>query len=111
MTQFLLYDEDYNGLVSVDETMNLLYARYGRNIMEQKLKELFGENMHEFGRQGGEITFSLFVDSMNRVQWNKFLDTNLGSQERKKKEREEEEKRKKENYSRGKTVRNSISAK
>ena len=28
LTQFLIYDTNYNGLVSVDETMNLLYARY-----------------------------------------------------------------------------------
>ena len=29
--------------------------------MEVKLKELFGEDMHETGRQGGEITFSKFL--------------------------------------------------
>ena len=28
LTQFLIYDTNHNGLVSVDETMNLLYARY-----------------------------------------------------------------------------------
>jgi Ca2+-binding EF-hand superfamily protein len=96
LAQFLIYDEDYNGMVSVDETMSLLYARYGRSVMEQKLKELFGDNMHEFGRQGGEISFVDFVKSMEKVQWNKFLETNLGAQEKKKKERDEEEQKKKE---------------
>ena len=60
--------------------MNLLYARYGRSVMEQKLKELFGEDMHEFGRQGGEITFSQFLKSVERTQKNMFLETNRGRQ-------------------------------
>lgn len=46
--------------------------------MEQKLKELFGEDMHEFGRQGGEITFTKFVQSVEKVQLNMFLETNRG---------------------------------
>mmetsp|Transcript_20156 Transcript_20156/g.45084 ORF Transcript_20156/g.45084 Transcript_20156/m.45084 type:complete len:293 (-) Transcript_20156:316-1194(-) len=78
LAQFLIYDKNRNGLVSVDETMNLLYARYGRGVMEQKLKELFGENMHEIGRQGGEITFNQYLQSVERVQMNMFLETNRG---------------------------------
>jgi len=78
LTQFLIYDTNYNGLVSVDETMNLLYARYGRSVMEQKLKELFGENMQEFGRQGGEINFQTYLTSVEKVQLHMFLETNRG---------------------------------
>jgi hypothetical protein len=47
-------------------------------MMETKLKELFGEDMHEFGRQGGEITFTKFLVSVEKVQLNLFLDTNMG---------------------------------
>lgn len=46
--------------------------------MEQKLKELFGENMQEFGRQGGEIPYSQYIKSVERVQLNMFLETNAG---------------------------------
>ncbi len=46
--------------------------------METKLKELFGEDMHEFGRQGGEINFTKFLASVEKVQLNMFLETNLG---------------------------------
>eukprot|EP01031_Cornospumella_fuschlensis_P042658 gene42658-52123_t len=63
LTQFLIYDKNNNGFVSVDETMNLLYARYGRSVMEQKLKELFGEDMHEFGLEGGEIPYSRYLQA------------------------------------------------
>lgn len=58
--------------------LNDTYYRYGRTMMELKLKELFGENMHEIGRQGGEITYAQFVESVDRVQLNMFLDTNVG---------------------------------
>jgi hypothetical protein len=41
----MMYDMNSNNFVSVDETMNMLYARYGRSRMELKLKELFGEEV------------------------------------------------------------------
>lgn len=76
--------------------MNLLYARYkvtlllitrftlfsmfrfGRSVMEQKLKELFGEDMHEFGLEGGEIPFSKYLRAVEKVQLSMFLETNRG---------------------------------
>jgi calmodulin len=78
LVQFLIYDTNGNGCVSVDETMNLLYARYGRTKMEMKLKELFGEDMHETGRQGGEISFSKFLKAVEVVQMGSFLSTTKG---------------------------------
>ena len=38
--------------------------------MESKLKELFGHNMEETGREGGEIDFSQFLDAFERSQLN-----------------------------------------
>jgi len=78
LTQFLIYDHNENGMVSVDETMNMLYARYGRATMEMKLKELFGDDMHETGREGGEITYDKFQEALHSVQMNKFWATTKG---------------------------------
>lgn len=76
--QFLIYDNSNTGLVSVDKTMNMLYARYGRHKMEAKLKELFGEDMHETGREGGEISFAKYVSAVERIQMQTFWGTTKG---------------------------------
>ena len=47
--------------------------------MESKLKELFGEDMHETGREGGEITFTKYLNAVERVQMNIFLSTTKGA--------------------------------
>jgi len=46
--------------------------------METKLKEMFGEDMQEFGRQGGEISFSNYLRSVEKGQMNLFTSTNKG---------------------------------
>lgn len=46
--------------------------------MELKLKELFGEDMHETGRQGGEISFSSYLNAVEKVQLQTFWATAKG---------------------------------
>jgi hypothetical protein len=46
--------------------------------METKLKEMFGENMHETGREGGEISYQDFVSSLENIQRTTFFSTNQG---------------------------------
>ena len=78
LTQFLIYDRNENGMVSVDETMNMLYARYGRASMELKLKQLFGADMNETGLEGGEISYSKFIEAVEKVQMKSFWDSSKG---------------------------------
>ena len=49
---------------------NNVYFRYGKAKMEIKLKELFGHNMQETGREGGEINFTQFTESFEKSQLN-----------------------------------------
>ena len=46
--------------------------------MEEKLKELFGANMHESGREGGDINFTEFLEAVERVQMQTFWGTTKG---------------------------------
>lgn len=73
LVQFMIFDQNDNGQVSVDETMNMLYERYGRQRMERKLRELFGDNMQETGTQGGEINFHQYLEAVERTQFQTFM--------------------------------------
>ena len=45
VVQFMMYDKDNSGKVTVDETMHMLYARYGKARLESQMKALFGEDL------------------------------------------------------------------
>ncbi len=38
VVQFLMYDKDFSGEVSVDETMQMLFSRYGKERLEAEMK-------------------------------------------------------------------------
>ena len=75
MVQFMIYDNDNNGFVSIDETMNMLYARVGREQMETTITKLFGGDdgapIKEVGHQGGEIDFERYWEVAVREQTKK----------------------------------------
>lgn len=78
MVQFMIYDRDDNGKVSVDETMNMLYGRVGRQKMEESITKLFGGEdgspIVEVGYQGGEIDFEHFW-TVSEVEQRKLFDS------------------------------------
>ena len=82
MIQFMIYDRDNNGMVSIDETMNMLYARVGRDQMESTITKLFGGDdcapIKEVGSQGGEIDFSRYWEVVVREQQKRFGESDLG---------------------------------
>uniref|UniRef100_A0A6S9HP31 EF-hand domain-containing protein n=1 Tax=Heterosigma akashiwo TaxID=2829 RepID=A0A6S9HP31_HETAK len=78
MAQFMMYDARNTGRVTVDQTMSMLYARYGKAKMEAKLKILFGRDMKESGTEGGAITFQQYLMAVQKTQLETFLATSLG---------------------------------
>lgn len=82
MVQFMIYDRDGNGMVSIDETMNMLYARVGRSKMEEAITKLFGgadgAPIKEVGHQGGEINFERFWKVSEAEQMKMFNASELG---------------------------------
>lgn len=92
MVQFMIYDRDDNGKVSIDETMNMLYGRLGRAKMEVAISKLFGGEegtpIVEVGNQGGEIDFNRFL-SVSELEQRKLFDSsergrNLAEKKKKK---------------------------
>ena len=78
LVQFMIFDQNENGFVSVDETLGFLQARYGRAGLEFKLRELFGDDMVETGSEGGEISFLQYLDAVNRAQLSMYENSEFG---------------------------------
>lgn len=98
MVQFMIYDRDENGLVSLDETMHMLYARIGREKMESTITKLFGGDdgapIVEQGHQGGEINFTRYWEVVDREQKKMFSESELGRTLAEKKNKRSESDRK-----------------
>ena len=81
--QFLIYDENENGYVSIDEVMDMLYSRYGRESMEKWICLLFGSNdgitpVKEIGTEGGEIDFLKYFDVVEKERRKMFWESEYG---------------------------------
>jgi len=78
LVQFMIYDRDNNGKVSIDETMNMLYGRLGREKMEDAITKLFGGDdgspIVEVGNQGGEIDFNRYL-KVSEIEQRKLFDS------------------------------------
>ncbi len=63
VVQFMMYDRSNCGSVTVDETMTMLYARYGKDRLESEMKVLFGEDLKADG--DGSLTFVQYLNAVN----------------------------------------------
>lgn len=63
VVQFMMYDRSNSGAVTVDETMHMLYARYGKERLEAEMKLLFGDDLKADG--DGRLTFSQYLKAVN----------------------------------------------
>ena len=64
VVQFMMYDKDNSGKVTVDETMHMLYARYGKHRLESQMKALFGEDLRTADGDG-ELSFNEYLAAVS----------------------------------------------
>ena len=64
VVQFMMYDKDNSGNVTVDETMHMLYARYGKAHLEKQMKQLFGEDL-KTADGDGELSFEEYLKAVS----------------------------------------------
>jgi Ca2+-binding EF-hand superfamily protein len=62
---FLMYDKEFKGKVTVEDTLQLLYVRYGREALDEEIRAIFGEN--EKTEEGSEkfIEYREYIDKVN----------------------------------------------
>lgn len=65
---FLMYDKDENnftGRVTVEDTLQLLYVRYGRERLDDELEAIFGEIEKTDDANEKSITYREYIDKVN----------------------------------------------
>ena len=67
LTQFLMYDRNFKGRVTVEETLQILYVRYGRQKLDSEIEHIFGENADPKNAEEEEkfITYNEYVRNVN----------------------------------------------
>ena len=66
LTQFLMYDKTFKGRVTVEETLQILFVRYGRDNLDSEITAIFGEDEKNEDGSEKEITFGDYVDKINK---------------------------------------------
>ena len=67
LVTFLMYDKDFKGKVTIEETLQILFVRHGRKNLDEEIKAIFGEE--ERNRETSEepsITYSEYVNKITR---------------------------------------------
>lgn len=65
IVQFMTYDKTFSGSVTVDDTMSMLYARFGRDQLETQMRKLFGENASS-ADGGGSLTITDYLKAVSK---------------------------------------------
>lgn len=58
VVQFMTYDKKNCGTITADDTMAILFARYGQSQLEMRMKQLFGES--------DELTFVNYLERVGK---------------------------------------------
>merc|ERR1712232_1507680 len=75
LVQFLMYDKDFHGRISVEQTLQILFVRHGRGELDAEIAEIFGDQQKGPDGQELKITFSQFLARANArltdLRWTK----------------------------------------
>tara|TARA_B110000305_G_C18829537_1_gene355114 strand:+ start:209 stop:409 length:201 start_codon:yes stop_codon:yes gene_type:complete len=61
-----MYDKTFKGRVTVEETLQILFVRYGRDNLDSEITAIFGEDEKNEDGSEKEITFGEYVDKINK---------------------------------------------
>mgnify|MGYP002381142121 CR=1 FL=1 len=64
LVQFLMYDKTFKGKVTVEETLQILFVRYGREKLDDEIKAIFGEEEKNKDGSDKEITYGEYVSKI-----------------------------------------------
>jgi len=76
LVQFLMYDnQHFTGKISVEQTLQILFVRHGREKLDAEIQEIFGDQQKGPDGQELKINFSQFLSRANarltKMRWAK----------------------------------------
>merc|ERR1712217_165114 len=75
LVQFLMYDKEFSGTISVEQTLQILFVRHGRGELDSEIAAIFGDKQKGDDGQELKITFSQFMNRANarltEMRWTK----------------------------------------
>lgn len=67
LVTFLMYDKDFQGRVTIEETLQILFVRHGRKNLDEEIKAIFGEEeRNKDTSEEPSITYSEYVNKITR---------------------------------------------
>ena len=60
-----MYDKDFRGKVTVEETLQILFVRHGRNQLDTEIEAIFGIDEKQQDVEEKEITYQEYVEKIN----------------------------------------------
>ena len=67
-----MYDSDFRGRVTIEETLQILFVRHGRKNLDEEIKAIFGEEeRNKDTSEEPSITYSEYVNKITRRALNK----------------------------------------
>ena len=63
VVEFMMHDKDSSGTIDMDECMEILFRRFGKDLLESKVKEF----MHKDEDESKDITFTEFLHMGKRT--------------------------------------------
>jgi len=75
LVQFLMYDKNFSGRISVEQTLQILFVRHDRGGLDAEIAEIFGEKQKGDDGQETKINFTQFLTKANarltKMRWQK----------------------------------------
>ena len=66
LVRFMMFDKTNSGRVTEEDTLELIFVRYGRDTLEQEVQSLFGNQQHTPDGQEKSISFSEYLEQINQ---------------------------------------------
>jgi hypothetical protein len=60
-----MYDKDFRGKVTVEETLQILFVRYGRERLDSEIEAIFGSDDKQQDEEEKQITYQEYVEKVN----------------------------------------------